>query len=76
MSTIGTPIRENRVSQLITNTNGEQLIPMVEPSPANTPYWLLWSTGVVAFVLCVVAFVLWGVTGTRTLFDMIVALCT
>jgi hypothetical protein len=36
---------------------------------------LLWSTGVVAFVLCMAAFVLWGTTGMRTLFDMIVALC-
>ena len=30
---------------------------------ANTPYWLLWSTGIVAFVLCIVAFVLWGTNG-------------
>jgi len=52
------------------------LSPMAEPSPADTPYLLLWSTGVVAFVLCIVAFVLWGITGTRTLFDMIIALCT
>jgi len=27
-------------------------------------------------VLCVVAFVLWGINGASTLFDMIVALCT
>jgi hypothetical protein len=42
---------------------------------ARTPYWLLWSVGGVAFVLSTFAFVLWGTTGTRTLFDMIVALC-
>ena len=41
----------------------------------HTPYWLLWSTGIVAFVLCIVAFVLWGINGASTLFDMIVALC-
>ena len=44
--------------------------------PQNTPYWLLWSTGIVAFVLCIVAFVLWGFGGASTLFDMIVAFCT
>jgi hypothetical protein len=42
----------------------------------NTPYLLLWATGVAAFVLCVVALVLWGITGTPILFDMIVALCS
>jgi hypothetical protein len=46
-----------------------------EPSPADTPYRLLWSTGIVALVLCIVAFVLWGINGAGTLFDMIVALC-
>ena len=71
MSTIGMRMRKNR---LITNTRAEHLSPAT--SPPDTPYWLLWSTGVVAFVLCMVAFVLWGITGTRTLFDMIVALCT
>jgi hypothetical protein len=49
---------------------------MAEPSSANTPHWLLWSTGIVAFMLCMVAFALWGINGSRTLFDMIVALCT
>ena len=32
--------------------------------------------GIVAFVLCIVAFVLWGINGAGTLFDRIVALCT
>ena len=72
MSTIGTRIQKNRAPR---ERGAEQSSPMAEPSPANTPYWLLWSTGVVAFVLCMAAFVLWGITGTRTLFDMIVALC-
>jgi len=49
---------------------------MAEPSPARTPYLLLWSTGVVALVLSMTAFALWGMNGPRTLFDMIVALCT
>jgi hypothetical protein len=43
---------------------------------ANTPYGLLWATGIVAVVLGVVAFLLWGMNGATTLFDMIVALCT
>jgi len=43
---------------------------------ARPPYWLLWSTGAVAFVLAAVAFVLWGLTGAATLLDMIVAFCT
>src|SRR5262245_9734153 len=47
-----------------------------KPSRADTPYLALWSTGVVAFVLCMVAFALWGIEGSRTLFDMTIALCT
>ena len=69
MSTIGTRLQKNRRSRA-------ELSPMAEPSPADTPYLLLWSTGVVGFVLCIIAFVLWGITGTRTLFDVMVALCT
>ena len=45
-------------------------------TPVRTPYRLLWSTGIVAGVLGIVAFVLWGINGTGTLFDMIVAFCT
>lgn len=53
----------------------EALSSIAERSP-NAPYLLLWSTGVVAVVLCVITFVLWGIAGTPILFDMIVALCT
>ena len=42
----------------------------------KTPYLLLWSTGISAVVIGIAAFVLWGTSGARTLFDMIVALCT
>jgi len=42
---------------------------------ANTPYVLLWSTGIVAVMLCVAALLLWGINGATTLFDMIVAWC-
>ncbi len=75
MSTVGRRIR-NRVARLVGNTRAEQINPAAERSPANTPYRLLWSTGIVAFVLCIAAFVLWGINGAGTLFDMIVAFCT
>ena len=76
MSTIGTRIRDGRVARLARNTRAGQIRTAAEPSPADTPDRLLCSTGIVAFVLCVVAFVLWGINGASTLFDMIVALCT
>ena len=76
MSTNGTRIRSGPVARLVRNTRAEQTSRAGEPSPANPPYWLLWSTGIVAFVLCIVAFVLWGINGASTLFDMIVAFCT
>ena len=76
MSTIGTRIRDGRVARLARSTRAGQISTAAEPSAADTPYRLLWSTGIVAFVLCVVAFVLWGINGASTLFDMIVALCT
>ena len=76
MSPIVTRIRNSRVARLVRNTRAEQTSPAAEPSLASTPYWLLWSTGTVAFVLCIVAFMLWGFNGASTLFDMIIAFCT
>ena len=76
MSTISTLIRNGHIAQLVRSTRAEQINTATEPSPPNTPYWLLWSTGIVACALCVIAFVLWGINGAITLFDMIVALCT
>jgi hypothetical protein len=64
MSPIGNRIRNGRVG------------PAAEPSRADTPHWLLWLTGTVAFTLCIVAFLLWGINGASTLFDMMAALCT
>ncbi len=75
MSIVGARIRGGRVARLFRNAGAEPTTP-AEPSSANTPYRLLWSTGILAFVLCIVAFVLWGINGAGTLFDMIVALCT
>jgi len=76
MSTISTRIRNGRVAQLVRNTRAEEISRAAELSRADTPYRLLWSTGIIAFLLCIVSFVLWGINGASTLFDMIVALCT
>jgi hypothetical protein len=76
MSAIGTRIRNGRIARLFRGTHAKKIHHGVEPSPTNTPYWLLWSTGIVAFVLSIVAFVLWSINGASTLFDMIVAFCT
>ncbi len=76
MNAVGTRIRDGRVTRQFRNTHAEPDRQAAEPSAANTPYWLLWPAGTVAFVLCIVAFVLWGIGGPGTLFDMIVVLCT
>ena len=74
MSTLGTRIRNGRMARRVRNPRAASPKP-AEPPPAGTPYWLLWSTGIVALALGAVAFVLWGINGASTLFDMIVALC-
>jgi hypothetical protein len=66
--------RSGRAAELDRHRPSEQAAPLA--SRVKTPYWLLWSTGIVAFVLSIIAFLLWGFNGTATLFDMIVALCT
>jgi hypothetical protein len=74
MNAVGTgvPTEPNSPVQLRARADES---PGTGPSAANTPYWLLWSTGIVAFVLSLTAFVLWGIYGAGTLFDMIAALC-
>ena len=59
-----------------TDARPDQATAAGAPPPVNTPYWLLWSTGIAAVLLGAVAFVLWGINGAGTLFDMIVALCS
>jgi hypothetical protein len=76
MSTSETRVSNSRSIPLVRITGTERITSAADPSPANTPYWLLWSTGVIAFVLGILAFVLWGINGAGTLFDMMVALCT
>ena len=76
MSTTGARIRDGRVARFVWNMRAEQISTAAEPEPAHTPYRLLWSTGIAAFVLGVAAFMLWGLSGASTLFDMIAAFCT
>ena len=74
---MSTPIRAACLARRVRNRNTRaEQIAAAEPSPADTPYRLLWSTGIVAVVLSIVAFVLWGINGAGTLFDMMVALCS
>ena len=47
-----------------------------EARAPSTPYWLLWSAGIAAAVVCVAAFLSWGFGGVAMLFDMIVAFCS
>jgi hypothetical protein len=76
MSSIGTHTRSGPVARLVHIAHAERIGPAAQSSSTNTPYRLLWSTGIIAFVLGIVAFVLWGINGANTLFDMMVALCT
>jgi hypothetical protein len=76
MSRIGARLRNGRGMPLARNPRAEQIGPAAAPSLDNTPYRLLWSTGIVAVVLGIAAFVLWGLHGAGTLFDMMVALCS
>jgi len=76
MSSIGTRFRNGRLARLIRGMPAGHDTPRTEQSQDNTPYWLLWISAAVASVLCAAAFVLWGITGASTLFDMIVAFCT
>ena len=75
MSTVSTRARSGRAARRVPDWRAEQ-VDRAAKSSTNTPYRLLWSVGIIAFVLGIVAFVLWGINGAGTLFDMVVALCT
>jgi hypothetical protein len=75
MSSVGTRPGDGRASPLVRSLRAEPPTSAAQPSYGNTPYGLLWSAGAVAFVLGIVAFVLWGINGAGTLFDMMAALC-
>ena len=77
MSRIGARLRNGRGTPLTQNPHAEQIRIAAAPSlDNNTPYRLLWSTGIVAVVLGIAAFMVWGLHGAGTLFDMMVALCS
>ena len=42
----------------------------------DPPYRLLWAAGAAAALLCIAAFVLWGLGGASILFDTVAAFCT
>jgi hypothetical protein len=46
-----------------------------DPAPTDVPRGLLWSTGAIAFILAVAAFLLWGSNGAAWILDLIVAFC-
>jgi hypothetical protein len=75
MSAIG---RRGRKTDMAWRCSSADAAPVghAESLTASTPYWLLWSTGVAAFVLGALAFILWGTGSAGTVFDMIVAFCT
>ena len=75
MSAAGSPSRNRPLVRRARDIGGEP-VGLAEPSPAETPYWLLWSTGIVALALGIAAFLLWGLNGASTLFEAMVALCT
>jgi hypothetical protein len=75
MSAFGARIRSSRFAGRLRAIGAEEANSAVEPAP-QTPYRLLWSIGIVAFVLGAFAFALWGINGASTLFDLVVALCT
>ena len=47
-----------------------------QPSSGTPPRRLLWSVGAPPSCSASVAFVLWGINGAGTLFDMIAAFCS
>jgi len=75
MSIIGTRPRDGRVGPALSKQGCRAIDPPAKSS-AETPYRLLWSAGIIVFALSMAAFVLWGINGAGTLFDMIVAFCT
>jgi hypothetical protein len=76
MSTTGARLGNGGGAPLAQNPPGAQVCPAVGPGLDNTPYRLLWSTAIVAVVLGIAAFVLWGLHGAGALFDMMVVFCS
>ena len=75
MSGIAARIRNGATTGFARSAGTKSPTKDAQPSPGTTPRRLLWSVGVAAFVLGIGAFVLWGINGAGTLFDMIAAFC-
>ena len=76
MTTIGTNVPDTPSNTAEPDARADQPKHGRPVCGAKDALLLLWSTGIAAVVIGIAAFVLWGVTGVSTLFDMIVALCT
>ena len=74
----GDPLADTRAPGAATRYGGRTGVSSAaaQPVAAAPPRRLLWSLGVAAFVLGLCAFVLWGVEGAGTLFDMMAAFCS
>jgi hypothetical protein len=48
---------------------------MTAPAPGDRGPWLLWSVGLAAGLIGLVAFLLWGFRGAAYAFDLLVAYC-
>jgi hypothetical protein len=68
-------IRDGGAARLARSPGTRSPAKDTQPSPGTTPRRLLWSVGAAAFVLGIGAFVLWGINGAGTLFDMIALFC-
>jgi hypothetical protein len=75
MSGIAARIRNVGTTRLPRSAGTKSPANDAQPSSGTTPHRLLWSVGAAAFVLGIGAFVLWGINGASTLFDMIAAFC-
>ena len=75
MSDLTARIRNDRAAGLARSARAKSPAEDAEPPPDSTPHRLLWSVGIVAFVLTILTFMLWGINGAGTLFDMIAAFC-
>jgi hypothetical protein len=75
MSTVGRRLRSGGAARLFRSEHAPNRH-AAEALTTNTPHWLLWCTGIVALVLGLIVFVLWGIGSAGILVDMIVAFCT
>jgi hypothetical protein len=76
MKAVGRSIRNGGADRLFLDRRVEQIDLPAAQSAADPPSRLLWSIGIIAAMLSIAAFLLWGINGASTLFDMMAALCS